>query len=590
MTPQETRFPFFSTLLAGIATGTAAWLGMEHWPEGLMAQKAAAVAITLVFVFAGAFLFTARTRRSAANWVLAAGIAVVIGLSAVWLIANTFKPEGGSYEGSSGLVTSWWVTIVPLLFALLPFVQCDFQKNQSFMSDIPNVELYRKYWENLFILAFAGLLVGIYWLVAMLGVSLFDILGIRGPGRFVESPPVGWTASAVIFALGISLGCRYPNLLNMLSGLIATVCRAILPPVAAFMIAFAVTLPIVGLEMIWSTGRSTPMLLAMILVAVVSLNGAALCDGDRNPYPQWLRAGIYVLVGLLPIFALLAGYSLYQRIEQYGLTPDRYYSALFVVFALALTLSYSVIFLAKRTSWRAMLNSVNTPIILSAAGVALLTLTPWLNPQEVSASNQFARLKAGEISAEDIDLGLFRYQLGRSGEEKLTLIKALTEEEGALSKAEATVLAQRLDVLESAKYYYDWEQKQRLAELYSKPAGVEWLNEGVADKAAFESSIEPELCREQLCFALSVDLDDDGEKEVLIADSPEYVYDLKVYATDEAGAWNQVGRLIMPSSSYYYDEDLLGVLKRGEYRLELPRYKSIHIGGTVMSFSPMRSE
>ncbi|AZZ89763.1 DUF4153 domain-containing protein [Hahella sp. KA22] len=587
MTPQETRFPFYSTLFAGIATGVAAWLGAEHWPDGLMAQKAAAVAIAFVFVFAGAFLFTARTRRGAPNWMLAAGIAIVIGLSAVWLISNTFKPEGGSYEGSSDLVTSWWATIVPLLFVLLPFVQRDFQKSQRFMSDILSVELYRKYWENLFILAFAGLLVGLYWLVATLCAALFDILKIFELGRFIEYEPVGWTASAIIFAFGISLGCRYPSLLNMLTGLIATVCRAILPPVAVFMIAFAVTLPIVGLDMIWSTGRSTPMLLAMILVAVVSLNGAAQCGGEGGlPYPQWLRSVIYVLLALLPVFALLAGYSLYQRIDQYGLTPDRYYPALLVVLALALTLSYGVMFIMKRSPWLTTLNTVNTPVILVAALMAMLTLTPWLNSQEVSASNQFARLAAGKSTAESVDLGLLRFQLGRSGQERLAQIKAMAGGESSLSQAQAQVLSQRLEVLKTANYYYDWKEKERLAELYSKPIGLEWLDEGVADVAAFEGAVELEMCRERLCFAFTLDLDEDGDKEVLVAEDIEYVYDLKVYDADKAGAWRKVGQLDLSRASLCCNRDIAELLKNRDFQLQQPRYQSLRLGNALFSFSP----
>ena len=181
----------------------------------------------------------------------------------------------------------------------------------------------------------------------------------------------------------------------------------VLPVVLVVMSVFILALPFQGLSHLFGDLSAAATLLAMALAGVTLVSTAVdQSDADATEAPL-MRLMTQMLALLLPLPAALAGWAVWLRVDQYGLTPNRLAAAMAALLALGYGVAYAAAVL-RRGRWMARIRLANTWLALGGVVLAALWLTPVLNAQRLSAASQLARYEAGRTALANLDLALLK--------------------------------------------------------------------------------------------------------------------------------------------------------------------------------------
>ena len=114
----------------------------------------------------------------------------------------------------------------------------------------------------------------------------------------------------------------------------------------------------------------------------------------------------------LPVLVVLAGYSTWLRIEQYGLTPSRILAMVLVLVIFVHAVAALLAVFVSRSTWLGSLRLSNPLIALLCVVVLLAMHTPWFSPLKMSANNQVQRLLSGKTAVDNFDADTLRNRLG----------------------------------------------------------------------------------------------------------------------------------------------------------------------------------
>lgn len=255
----------------------------------------------------------------------------------------------------------------------------------------------------LFVIGVAHLLGEMFWLVRL------DFL------RMALSQP--WF-NALLFgaSIGAALGLLRDRqvIIAALQRMAMLVLSVLAPVVAIAILAFLAALPFTGLAPLWDTGRTTPIMLVGALLVLFLLNvvvGERAADESRSVV---LGASAVVLGLVLLPMVVIATFSTWLRIAQYGFSPDRLWALTFDIVMAIIALAYLVAILGGH-GWFARLRRSNLALIFMLAGVALLLSTPLLGFERIAAAQQLARLDDGRVSAEAFDYKALQFDYGPPG-------------------------------------------------------------------------------------------------------------------------------------------------------------------------------
>jgi hypothetical protein len=333
---------------------------------------------------------------------------------------------------------------------------------------------------------------------------------------------------------------------------------------------FAVSLCFSGLEPLWKTKAATASLLAGC-VALVLLINAAFQEGDEGrPVHIILRWSAYIACGLTLIFSILAAYSLYLRLSQYGLTPERVVALVGVVVAVLYGLGYSIAALWPK-GWLRDLKWINIALAFIMALICLCVLTPVADPYRLSAQSQAERVDSGQVAPDKFDWDVLRFETGSYGREELKrLIKSGKTE--TIRKAAASA-SQLMD-----SHRYDTSPTPTPATRKALPGQFDIVlpKDAVipADflAQAFEEADHLPSCATEgeKCFAALLDLDHDDSNEIVILNGLQ----LTTF-TRHDGQW------LALTSSYLSNDDAQD-FKAGRITTLPNRYDNVRIGGRTV--------
>ena len=498
------------------------------------------------------------------------GCASLFAALAAWY-AWQFLPT--TYAKAPELISfSTFVGSAALLYILTPFIQSIGVRGSW---RFQYADLYQFAWNNGLILALGGLLVGVAALVLLLWAGLFGILGITLFGSVFSSLTFIFLSIPVCFAIGIRIGLEREQVIDSLRSILLSLCRVLLPLTVLILVLFLICLPFSGLEPLWKTKKASAILFCLISVHLFFVNGVYQDGRQQLGYLPLLRRLLNASLLGLPILAAIACYSLWLRIEQYGLTPWRVLGAalLVVIFAHALALAVAV--LRRGPDWLSSLQRSNPPIALGVVLLLVLLQTPLLNPLELSASNQYQRLLAGRVSVEQVDLSTLKFSLGEPGKHYLAQIEALAEQQQVFSAEQLSVLRVRLESLRlSNSAYAARNQEQRFTVHY------EWLGPelpGARDWFA-SNDLAGRTCAGRSCYLWAVDLDADGQAEVLLWTSVERDDEPRVYTQEADGQWQLIGTMKHHGPAGSEPDELFEAIRRGDTSLIEPHYKALKLG------------
>lgn len=561
------RYPLGAYLCLGLIQGLMLLTAIESWPASQGGR--AALSGLLAFVLAGtlqAQLLWAQLYE-ARRWRLVLGCALLLAVLVAWFVWQSNPQRWSRMDDSPGGALLFGNVV--LFYVFTPFVQ-SWGSRSGWRFDYP--QLYRHAWNNGLILLLAAKLVGLFWLLMALWAGLFSMLGIELFAKLFFNRVFALIGSALVFAVGVRIGLQRDQVIEALRGILLAVCRALLPLTVLIVLLFALCLPFTGLEPLWQTKRASAILLALVFVHLCLLNGM-FQDGRQSPgYARSLRALADASLLALPLLAALAGYALWLRVQQYGLTPSRVLVGLLVFMALLYAVAAAGAVLQRGDVWLGGLRRSNPPIALTLAVVLVLLQTPWFSPQELSAASQFRRLLARQVAPGQFDWRLLRFRLGEPGRRYLARLEQLLEQPAALPPELAAPLRAELSRLDENGHAAGRERREVEA------PRVEWLGAVPADSVGVpEQAAVWGDCRSAVCTLLALDLDADGREEVLVLGGSRRQR-LPILAHDQAAGWRKIGQLVLPQDVRLSGAELAERIRREGFRQVAPRYQALAIG------------
>lgn len=483
--------------------------------------------------------------------------------------------------------TATWLFALIVIYIVHEFVQAAYDDGRRIAS---YATYFDRAWRHGFQALLSLIFVGAFWVVILLGATLFGLIGLEIVKRMFNSEFFAWVATPLAFALGLHLTDADTGLTRGARqiGLALLSWLAIL--MTLILAAFLAALPFTGLEPLWDTKRATVLLLNAAATMILLIN-AGYQAGDP-PRSAILRAVVRFSALPLAGVVVLAALGLWLRVDQYGFTPARVLASA----ELAIVAVYAVGYLAAAVSpggWLALVRPVNIGAALFVAMVLSLLMTPALDPARVAVADQVARLERGTVEPDDFDFGFLADRrsghwgekalaalAARSGSERDERIALLAKnpviqptypyrDETFSDRRTALVLIGDGEIPDAAllplgsddpvsqcvsttKAYAEGRrleeerarQRERLGQRATETESEAALRRKGIDRPDVDDPdiIDPDEGR---CPARLVDVDFDGDEDLLILTNPNWTAALRVAAiVRDAAGWRYIGMSI----------------------------------------------
>lgn len=409
----ETLAERWRMALVGATGGLLFWAVIEAGEAGWLGDRLALVLLALVLTAGAATLAMSGPIPFRSALPRALGLAAVTALL-VWV---------GGLSHSDGISSSGLSVLAAMAVATLPVPFLLVQARGDWR-DYP--ALFSEAWAIVVRLVAAAAFTGLVWGVVFLSDQVLQIVGLSLISDMLEYWVVGAVLTGAVFGLGTAMVHEQAEALSPYP--VLRLFRLLLPVILAVMLVFLIALPFRGLNGLFD-GLSPTLLLLTMVGAGVSLVSITVAQTDSEATQSHvLQRAAQMTALILPVMAGLAGYAVWQRVDQHGWTPERLFAALGCGLALGYGLSYALAVLRGRR-WMGYIRQANIGLALVAILLAGLWLTPVLNAERISAGNQFARFQAGKTAIADLDIDAIR-RWGSPGQVVLDALAERAKEPG----------------------------------------------------------------------------------------------------------------------------------------------------------------
>ncbi|MCX9031828.1 DUF4153 domain-containing protein [Citrobacter portucalensis] len=404
-------------IFIGLLQGILCYLLMTylalHNDGWLFYGMPATIAIT------SALLLTVVSFKQRALWYWMALIFVVVLAMSVWLKWQV--EDSDKWRQHEVFMFYGWRLLLMAMLAL-PWIQYSLHVSRE-QARYPH--FYRQLWLNALTLLIVFVANGLFWLVLLLWSEMFKLVGIPFFSTlFFDTDWFGYVAFGLITALAVVLARTQSRLVTAVQKLLTFIATGLLPLVALLALMFILTLPFTGLEAISQRVSaaglmSTLTLLLLLLIAIVREP-----QKEALPYPGALRYLIKCSLIVAPIYMLIAGWSLWVRIQQYGWTPERVYGVLVVVVLLVWSFGYLASILRRGRNPLELQGPVILGVSLLALGLLVLLSSPVIDAWRISVNSHMGLYHSGKIKPDQVSL----YMLDHSGKPGRAALEALQKD------------------------------------------------------------------------------------------------------------------------------------------------------------------
>ncbi len=487
---------------------------------------------------------------------------VIWGLAATAVIAFLAWHQTQATAPNDAYVffTSAGWLVLPLLFIANELASSGDQVGRPIA---PYPTYFDQAWKHGVQLVLSLLFTGLFWAILWLGAVLLGFIGFHWLRDLLVKDWFALPASGAAMACAVQLGDVQDKLLTNVRALVLSVLSWLLPVIAAIGLLFLGSLCISGLEPLWKTKAATTTLLSASIAFVLLIN-AAYQQGDEerrvNIVMKWATRLACVL---LLAFATLAAYSLWLRVNPYGLTPERVLAAAGVTIALLFGLGYAAAAVWPGR-WLARVEGVNIAMAFVKGLIFVGLLTPVGDPARLSSDDQVARLQSGRISNDLFDWDQLRFRTGQYGREALKALAKSSPDAKIRAKASEALAA---DVASSPKAVQS-DDMSRLKVV--SPAGARLpatFNGPSLETGGLRTCVSDPSAR---CTAAMIDLNADGVPEVVVLNGSE----ITVFRHLTNG-WQ-----IVPMSGQYLDGDGVKAFNAGQVMTKPHAWSDLEVGGT----------
>ena len=429
--------------------------------------------------------------------------------------------------------------------------------------------LFTYSWRNFLVTALSALFVLVFWLILMLWGQLFKVIEID---FFYELFTEDWFVFPVLsvaFGLGVIIFRDLTRVLDTITSLLHWLIKLLLPLIVIIAVIFIGSLPFVGLDLLWSTGNGTSLLLWLLAIMLFFTNAVYQDGREATPYPQVIHRLIFGGLSVMPIVSALSFYGLSLRIEQYGWSVERCWAFVVWLILTLFAVGYFVGIVRRRDQWTQDLARVNTAMGLIVMVIMLLANSPVLDFRKISLASQLRMVDSGETELRDFDFWYTKQHLARPGYLAMEKMKqdVGTSDPELLAHIENPVrLAFGTPLANNEKM---WTNMQYRPEPFEVPAALKPIMEIHRNAIG---KIDPVVIR--------ADLDDDGQDEYLLL----VLHDIGIgftqfYYLTDAG-W-QSGQL-QHTAWQRHGEGIKELIQNGDVTTVEPRFKDLDVGGIVL--------
>ncbi|TWB17315.1 uncharacterized protein DUF4153 [Nitrospirillum amazonense] len=302
---------------------------------------------------------------------------------------------------------------------------------------------------------------GVFWGVLYLGAGLFNLLKITFFERLIHHDWFAIPATTLAIAGAVHITDVQPALIRGARALALTLFSWLLPLLVVIVVGFLGSLPFLSLQPLWQTHFAAKLLLTASALLIFLIN-CCYQDGavERTAIAAKRWAGTVGALALLPLVAL-AAWALSLRVGQYGWSVQRVVAAAIVLALAAYTIGYVGAVLRAPSphgpQWLRLLeitNHVSAHLVLI---LLLVLLTPVADPARLMVADQMARLRAGVVAPDKIDIVTLRFDGARWGQDATIALNQMTAPQWT---AEQTALLHKAAQasLEKANRYQVWHQ------------------------------------------------------------------------------------------------------------------------------------
>lgn len=492
---------------------------------------------------------------------------------AIWGLVSAaivfFMINHGNVNGvdNGAIASPHMVWIVPFLFISHELVSsADLARKPI----APYETYFDEAWKRGVQLQLSLIFTGVFWLIMVLGAKLLEIIGFKWLGDLIEEPWFWWPASGAAMAVSVHLGDVQPKLLSNFRNLVLSIFSWLLIIIVLIGGIFAVSLLFTGLKPLWDTKAATASLLGACVFLVLLIN--ATYQNGENSINIVLKWAVRIATFETAIFALIAAYSLWLRIDQYGFTTERVFASVGVIIASAYGIAYSISNFVPLKSAQFMPNIKNTNIGLAFLKVMVFfcILTPIADPERLSVNSQINHLLAGKTEISKFDWNYLRFQSGRYGKKGLERLK----------KDKNPVIAKKAEewaAMEEKKWDKDvyvnksTETAPRMDGFAlvngSKPLPPEFLNgKFVAYVPGTFGCLD--VNSQEKCNTKVMDLNNDGTDEIVFSSG----WNISFFKKSESG-WIYVNSVATMNNA----QEL--AFKNGDVKAIQPQWLDMEIGG-----------
>lgn len=404
-------------IFIGLLQGTLCYLLMTylapHNDGWLFYGMPATIAIT------SALLLTVVSFKQRALWYWMALIFVVVLAMSVWLKWQV--EDSDKWRQHEVFMFYGWRLLLMAMLAL-PWIQYSLHVSRE-QARYPH--FYRQLWLNALTLLIVFVTNGLFWLVLLLWSEMFKLVGIPFFSTlFFDTDWFGYVAFGLITALAVLLARTQSRLVTAVQKLLTFIATGLLPLVALLALMFILTLPFTGLEAISQRVSAAGLMSTLTLLLLLLMAIVREPQKEALPYPGALRYLIKCSLIVAPIYMLIAGWSLWVRIQQYGWTPERLYGVLVVVVLLVWSFGYLASILRRGRNPLELQGPAILGVSLLALGLLVLLSSPVIDAWRISVNSHMGLYHSGKIKPDQVSL----YMLDHSGKPGRAALEALQKD------------------------------------------------------------------------------------------------------------------------------------------------------------------
>ncbi|MBJ9249808.1 DUF4153 domain-containing protein [Citrobacter freundii] len=404
-------------IFIGLLQGALCYLLMTylvpHNDGWLFYGMPATIAIT------SALLLTVVSFKQRALWYWMVLIFVVVLAMSIWLKWQV--EDSDKWRQHEVFMFYGWRLLLMAMLAL-PWIQYSLRASRQ---QTRYAQFYTQLWLNTLTLLIVFISNGLFWLVLLLWSEMFKLVGIPFFSTlFFDTDWFGYVAFGLITALAVVLARTQSRLVTAGQKLLTFISTGLLPLVALLALMFILTLPFTGLEAISQRVSAAGLMSTLTLLLLLLMAIVREPQKEALPYPGALRYLIKCSLIVAPIYMLIAGWSLWVRIQQYGWTPERLYGVLVVVVLLVWSFGYLASILRRGHNPLELQGPVILGVSLLALGLLVLLSSPVIDAWRISVNSHMGLYHSGKIKPDQVSL----YMLDHSGKPGRAALEALQKD------------------------------------------------------------------------------------------------------------------------------------------------------------------